>query len=122
MIITDNILTNRTTHLVELFKDYLLYVFSLYNLISFLLNLNHLIDYKEEFLKKHYKTKEISEIINNLYIFYKKYLYFFVSLHLEESYIIIWSLKEKKEKPIYIMIIFKNKKKKINVMILKIMH
>ena len=92
--IIENILNNKRTHLVELFKDYLL------------------IDYAEEFLKKYYKRNEISEIIYNLYIYYKKYLYFFCKptfRNIIYNYIIYKG--EEKKANLYYDNFFKNKNK-----------
>ena len=92
--IIENILSNKRTHLVESFKDYLL------------------IDYTEEFLKKYYKRNEVSEIIYNLYIYYKKYLYFFCKPTFRKiiyNYIIYKG--EEKKANLYYDNFFKNKKK-----------
>ena len=86
--IIENILNNKRSHLVELFKDYLL------------------IDYTSEFLKKYFEFDEISEMIYNLYIYYEKYLYFFCKptfRNILYSYIIY---KGEEKKLIYIIIIF----------------
>jgi len=55
----ENLIFNKRTHLVELFKDYLL------------------LDYIDEFLTKFYKINESSEKIYYLYLYYRQYLFFF---------------------------------------------
>ena len=56
---TENLIYNKRSHLVELFKDYMLW------------------NYIDEFLRRFYKTKESEERISTLYLYYKKYLSFF---------------------------------------------
>ena len=58
-LMLENIIRKKRSHLVELFKDYLL------------------LDYCEEFLNKYYFLKEIPEIIYNLYLYSNKYLFYF---------------------------------------------
>lgn len=56
---TENLIYNKRSHLVELFKDYMLW------------------NYIDEFLRRFYKTKESEERISTLYLYYKQYLSFF---------------------------------------------
>ena len=56
---TENLIYNKRSHLVELFKDYMLW------------------NYIDEFLRRFYKTKESEERIATLYLYYKQYLSFF---------------------------------------------
>ena len=55
----ENLIYNKRSHLVELFKDYMLW------------------GYIDEFLRRFYKYKESSERISTLYLYYKQYLSFF---------------------------------------------
>ena len=59
IFITENLIYNKRSHLVELFKDYMLW------------------NYIDEFLRRFYKTKESKERISTLYLYYKQYLSFF---------------------------------------------
>ena len=56
---TENLIYNKRSHLVELFKDYMLW------------------NYIDEFLRRFYKTEESKERISTLYLYYKQYLSFF---------------------------------------------
>jgi len=56
---TENLIYNKRSHLVEIFKDYMLW------------------NYIDEFLRRFYKTKESEERISTLYLYYKQYLSFF---------------------------------------------
>ena len=56
---TENLIYNKRSHLVELFKDYMLW------------------NYIDEFLRRFYKIKESEERISTLYLYYKQYLSFF---------------------------------------------
>ena len=82
-LMLENIIRNKRSHLVEIFKDYLL------------------LDYCEEFLKKYYFLNEIPEMIYNLYLYYKKYLFYFC--------------KPTFRNLIYNYIIFKGEEKKANI-------
>ena len=56
---TENLIHNKRSHLVEVFKDYMLW------------------NYIDEFLRRFYKAKESKERISTLYLYYKQYLSFF---------------------------------------------
>ena len=58
-LILDNLLYNRNSHLVSVFKDYMIW------------------DYIDEFLKRFYNSKETFERIPKFSAFYKNYLDFF---------------------------------------------
>ena len=58
-LIMFTLLFNKNTHLVSLFKDYMIY------------------DYVDEFLKRFYTDTEISERLPQFSVFYKNYLTFF---------------------------------------------
>ena len=58
-LIMYTLLFNKNTHLVSLFKDYMIY------------------DYVDEFFKRYYITKETEERLPKFAIFYKNYLTFF---------------------------------------------
>ena len=58
-LIMYTLLFNKNTHLVSLFKDYMIY------------------DYVDEFLKRYYTTQETEERLPKFSIFYKNYLTFF---------------------------------------------
>ena len=58
-LIMYTLLFNKNTHLVSLFKDYMIY------------------DYAEEFLKRFYSKLETSERLSKFAIFYRNYLSFF---------------------------------------------
>ena len=57
--IMENLIFNKNTHLVSLFKDYMIW------------------DYVEEFLKRYYNNKESGERVPKFASFYKNYLKFF---------------------------------------------
>jgi len=59
LILVEHFLNNANTHLVSVFKDYMI------------------MDYKEEFLIKYYKLKESNKRIPEFQIYYKNYLLFF---------------------------------------------
>ena len=59
LILVEHFLNNANTHLVSVFKDYMI------------------MDYKEEFLIKYYKLKESIKRIPEFQIYYKNYLLFF---------------------------------------------
>ena len=58
-LIMQNLIFNKDTHLVSVFKDYMI------------------IDYNDEFLKRYYFTKESSHRVPKFYLLYKNYLVFF---------------------------------------------
>ena len=58
-LIMENLVFNKNTHLVSVFKDYMIW------------------DYIEEFLKRYYKDKESAERVPKFASFYKNYLKFF---------------------------------------------
>ena len=58
-LIMENLVFNKNTHLVSVFKDYMIW------------------DYIEEFLKRYYKDKESTERVPKFASFYKNYLKFF---------------------------------------------
>ena len=58
-LIMENLIFNKNTHLVSVFKDYMIW------------------DYIEEFLKRFYKSQECNERVPKFASFYKNYLKFF---------------------------------------------
>ena len=68
-LIIQNLIFNKNTHLVSVFKDYMI------------------IDYIEEFLKRFYKKNESKNKLPQISLFYKNYLKFFCSPTLKHIYI-----------------------------------
>ena len=67
-LIMETLIFNKNTHLVSVFKDYMI------------------IDYVEEFLKRYYNSRESTERIPKFSNFYKNYLKFFCSPTLRECF------------------------------------
>ena len=84
-LILDNLLYNRNSHLVSVFKDYMIW------------------DYIDEFLKRFYNSKETFERIPKFSTFYKNYLEFFCKPIIKNFYLnlIVQENSEKKAELYY---------------------
>ena len=67
-LIMENLIFNKNSHLVTMFKDYMI------------------IDYVEEFFKRFYSSKETKERIPKFALFYKNYLTYFCTPTIKEKY------------------------------------
>ena len=96
---TDNLIYNKRSHLVELFKDFMLW------------------NYIDEFLRRFYKTKESKERIPTLYLYYKQYLSFFCKpIFISFKYNdIILTGEEKKAKLFYNNYYYKKNKEREDI-------
>ena len=68
-LVMQNLIFNKNTHLVSVFKDYMI------------------VDYIEEFLKRYYKINESHYKVPKFFLFYKNYLKFFCEPTLKNLYI-----------------------------------
>ncbi len=67
-LIMENLIYNKNSHLVTVFKDYMIW------------------DYVEEFLKRYYRSYESEERVPKFALFYKNYLKFFCSPTFRETF------------------------------------
>ena len=84
-LIMENLIFNKNTHLVSVFKDYMIW------------------DYIEEFLKRFYKNEECNERVPKFASFYKNYLKFFCVPTFKDIYCneMIHNYSEKKAELFY---------------------
>ena len=84
-LIMDNLIFNKNSHLVSVFKDYMIY------------------DYLDEFLKRFYPKPESNERVPKFATFYKNYLNFFCKPTIRHKYLndLIHKLSEKKAEIFY---------------------